>query len=149
MPACQAAYIAYVFQSRCEHHDRKRASHLIFTKVEEVNALLAHLNSEYLSGDALGFAHVLAGFVNGDAIGGVEAGRGTEREERDQRESPGVQLRSRNRALPGRTGEGARPHMSNFSLRAESQHVLDFKNNGGTESVMGRQIIRRVVPEWN
>jgi hypothetical protein len=57
--------------------------HLILTKVEEVNALRANLDPEYLPGDALAFADVLARLRSGDAIGcekeEVRTGTGTSR----------------------------------------------------------------------
>jgi hypothetical protein len=54
--------------------------HLILTEVEEVNALRANLDPEYLPGDALAFADVLARLLSGDAIGCEKKRRTLEQE---------------------------------------------------------------------
>jgi len=60
--------------------------HLILTEVEEVNvieevnALRANLDPEYLPGDALAFADVLARLLSGDAIGCEKKRRALEHE---------------------------------------------------------------------
>ncbi len=73
--AGQAANVADIFQSGREHYYAERASRLFLAEVEEVNSLRAHLNFEDFAGNTFRFANVLAGFVDGDAIGGVEWGR--------------------------------------------------------------------------
>lgn len=53
----------------------KRASHLILAEVEEVHALDADLDPDNHSAHALRFSHMLAGFVDRDAVGGGKEGR--------------------------------------------------------------------------
>ena len=72
----EAANVANIFQFVGENHHREGAGHFIFTKIEEVDALEADSDSQNFSSDAFGFAYVLAGFLNGDAIGGREEGNG-------------------------------------------------------------------------
>jgi hypothetical protein len=50
-----------------KHHDREGAEPVIFAKVEVVNSLLAFLNANYFSGDALGFIEVIACLIKGNA----------------------------------------------------------------------------------
>ena len=50
----------------------KGAGQLVFAEVEEVNSFCADLDLEYFSRYAFGFADVLAGFVDGDAVGGKQ-----------------------------------------------------------------------------
>jgi hypothetical protein len=77
----KAANITDIFESGREGDHREGAGQLIFAEVEEVNAFGADLYLKNFAGNAFGFADVLAGFVDGDAVGGVEE---TGREE-DQR----------------------------------------------------------------
>jgi hypothetical protein len=87
------------------------------------NALCAHFNAEHLSGDALGFADVLAGFVNRDAIGSVEVG-GAEQEDQNQplpgRTAPSTSLRA---------GFGGCPHMCGYWAGVRIATCLDSRNN--------------------
>lgn len=71
----EAADITDIFQAGREDYHREGTGHLVLTEVEEVDAFRTNLDSEDFSGDALGFADVLVGFVNGDAVGGVEGDR--------------------------------------------------------------------------
>ena len=142
--AGQAANVADIFQAGREDDDRERAGHLIFAEVEEVNAFRADFHSEDFSRDAFGFADVLAGFVDGDAVGGVEE-RDGEQEDR-QREaradilakvagrSPGVaRLDGRRRPSPHELGE-----LHDYDSRRDSGEVWD-----------SAEIILRRVPEWD
>ena len=45
---------------------------MILAEVEEMDAFGASFYSEDFAGDTFGFADVLVGFVDGDAIGGAE-----------------------------------------------------------------------------
>ena len=69
-----------------------------------------HFDAEDFSGDTPGFADVLAGLVDGDAIGGAGGGyREEEEQERDVVRNP-VQGMGVCWALPSRTNEGVRPY---------------------------------------
>jgi hypothetical protein len=66
----EAADVADVFKIGREDHDRKRARHLICAEVDEMHAFGAGLHTQNFSRDALGFADVLGGFLDGETIGG-------------------------------------------------------------------------------
>jgi len=83
---CQASDVSNVFQAGRKDHNCEGAGHLVFTKLEEVDSLGSNFDPEDLSGDATGFADMLIRFVNGDAIGGAEAG-GDEQEYQNREES--------------------------------------------------------------
>ncbi len=78
--AFEAADVADIFQVRREDDDGKGASHLIFTEVNEVNAFDADAHAMHGPGYAFGFADMLAGLVDGDAVGGGKS-RGDKEEE--------------------------------------------------------------------
>jgi hypothetical protein len=67
--AGEAADVADILQAGREDHYRERAGHLVFAEVEEMDALRTYFYFEDFSGDAFGFANVLARFVYGDAVG--------------------------------------------------------------------------------
>jgi hypothetical protein len=52
-------------------YDREGAGHGVFTEIQEVDAFFSDLYSNYFSGHTFRFAYMLAGFVNGDAVGGL------------------------------------------------------------------------------
>src|SRR5579862_7814782 len=68
--AGEAADIADVFQIGSKHDDGERAGHLIFTEVDEVNALRSDFHAYHFAGDAFGLADMLAGCRDGEAVGG-------------------------------------------------------------------------------
>jgi hypothetical protein len=68
--AFEAADVADVFEIGREDYHREGTRHPVFAEVEEVDALDADFDAENPSADAPGFADVLAGFLNGDAVGG-------------------------------------------------------------------------------
>jgi hypothetical protein len=68
----QAPYVADIFQSGREDDDRKGTGHLIFAEVEEMDAFIPDSYFEDFARDAFGFTHVLASFVNRNAVGGGE-----------------------------------------------------------------------------
>lgn len=67
--AGQAAHVADILQIVGEDHDGEGACHLIFAEIEEVNAGRVDFDAQDFAGHALGFAHVLASFADGDAVG--------------------------------------------------------------------------------
>jgi len=68
--ACQLAYVSDILQVRREDHNSKRARRMIFTEVDEVNALVSDLYSQNFAGHAFGFPDMLAGFVDGNTVRG-------------------------------------------------------------------------------
>ena len=66
----ELADVADVLQIISEDKDRKRAGHLVFTKIQKVHSFRADFDSYDFSCDAFRLADMLAGFVNGDAVGG-------------------------------------------------------------------------------
>jgi hypothetical protein len=80
----EAPDVAYIFQVVGKDYDREGAGHRVFTEIKEVDAFFSHLYSNYLPYDTLCFPYVLAGFVNGNAVGGLGcAWRQQEEQERD------------------------------------------------------------------
>jgi len=69
------ADVAHVFEITGEDYDGEGTGDSIFTEIQEVNAFVAHLHLQNFSFDAFGFADVLGGFVDGEAVGGWEPGR--------------------------------------------------------------------------
>lgn len=67
----EAADVAHILQIIGEDHDGEGAGHLVFAEVEEVDTLIAYLDSYHASGDAFGFADVPGGFVDRNAVGGL------------------------------------------------------------------------------
>ena len=78
---------------------------MLFAEVEEVNSFGADFYADDFSRDALGFADVLAGFVDGDAVGGLEQWGEQEDQNRDREPYPDDSRGARCRALPGWTAE--------------------------------------------
>jgi len=76
--AFQTAHVAHVFQVVGEDHDRERAGHLIFAKIKEVDSFAAYGNAMYFAGHTLGLTDVLAGSLDGEAVGDGESGIHTE-----------------------------------------------------------------------
>jgi hypothetical protein len=70
--ARQPPHIAHVLQVVRKDDHGERTSDLFFAEVEVVNPLVADLYAENFPGDTSGFADVLAGVVNGDAVGGTQ-----------------------------------------------------------------------------
>jgi hypothetical protein len=75
----ESADVANIFQIVGEYDHCKRAGHGIFTEIKEVHAFGAGFNADDFTRNALGFADVLAGLVDGNAVG--SAGRGDCKEE--------------------------------------------------------------------
>ena len=73
--ADQTAYVPNIFQIVSEDNDREWTRHLVFAEVKEVNSFRPDFHSQYFAGYAFGFADVLAGFVDRDAIGSGQQGR--------------------------------------------------------------------------
>ena len=121
----ETADVADIFQVVGENHDRERTGHSIFTEVKEVNALVPDVDADDLPGYAFRFANVLAGFVDRDAVG---CGRGAGKEEGGEEREKGFcspeQCRSCCQVLPGRTGEGARPHTSRANRGIPDEHEV-------------------------
>ncbi len=76
--ALEAAHIADIFQIGREDHDGEWAGSLLGAEVDEVDATGSGLNVGDFAGDALGFAYVLRGLVDGQAVGSEDGGRGEE-----------------------------------------------------------------------
>jgi hypothetical protein len=74
-PAGQAADVADIFQSGREDYYSEGARHLICAEVEEVNSFISNSYFEDFTLYTLSFTDVVAGFVNGDAVGGLEQRR--------------------------------------------------------------------------
>ena len=70
--AFEAADVADIFQVVGKDDDREGASGFVFAEVDEVDAFASGFYAQNLAGDALDFADVMAGFVDGDAVGGGE-----------------------------------------------------------------------------
>lgn len=70
-------HVPYIFQISREDHDRKRASHLIFTKIDEMYASGANFHAQHFSGYALGFTDVLRCLGDRQAIGCLRQSRQT------------------------------------------------------------------------
>ncbi len=64
----EAADVAYIFQVVREDHYGERASHLVFAEVDEVDASGSDFHAQDFSHHALGFADVLAGGLDGEAV---------------------------------------------------------------------------------
>lgn len=73
--AFEAADVAHIFEVMREDHDGEGAGRLIFAETDVVDAG-SGFYVENLASDALDFADVMAGFVDGDAVGGGEERRG-------------------------------------------------------------------------
>lgn len=86
--AFQAADVADVFEVVREDHDGEGAGRLIFAEVDVVDTR-SGFYVEYLAGDTLDFADVMAGFVDGDAVGGGEKRRG-EKQGQDETEHKAI-----------------------------------------------------------
>ena len=67
--AGETADVSYILQIVGEDDYREGAGHLVFAEVEEVDAFGADFDAEDFAGHALGFAYVLSGFVDGEAVG--------------------------------------------------------------------------------
>ena len=106
MRPVESADVADIFQITGENHNREGAGHLLFAEIEEVNTIRSAFYSEDFSGYAFGFAHVLAGLVDGDAVGGREEWGGEQKDQRRSRsKSFSCDCGARCRALPGWTDE--------------------------------------------
>ena len=74
VPPFQATHIANIFQAVREHHHGERAGHLIFTKVEEVDAFASHRDAMDFAGHAPGFADMMTRLFNRQAVRDRESG---------------------------------------------------------------------------
>ena len=81
----EAADVAYVFQVVREDHDSEGAGHLIFTEVDEVDASGSDFHAQDFAYHTFGFADVLAGGLNREAVGGEGCGREEQDGERCER----------------------------------------------------------------
>jgi hypothetical protein len=68
----EAADVADIFEVVREDYNGEGAGCFVFAEVYEVDAFESGLYAVDLAGDALDFADVMAGFVDGDAVGGEE-----------------------------------------------------------------------------
>jgi hypothetical protein len=67
--------VSYVFQIAGEDYDGEGARHLIFAEVQEVDSFIAYFHVQDFSSNALGFADVLGGIVDREAVGGCHGVR--------------------------------------------------------------------------
>ena len=80
----QPVHVAHIFQVVGEDNHGEWAGCLVFTEVYKMNAFDSYSYPEYLAGDAFDLAHVVAGILNGDAIGSAEKRRGKQDDQQNR-----------------------------------------------------------------
>lgn len=119
--AGESPYVADILQIMGKDHYCERAGHLVFAEVKEMDAACADLDPEDFACHAFRFADMLAGFADGDAIDGKRWSR--EHQKHYNVGDSTTCSRSRRRALPRWTGDGALPHTSRGSFSSLLPHA--------------------------